>query len=235
MGGGDAGPLLARGWDTGRGGRAAGSSERGEDAALGLAGVGSLSLWCISLFIIPLPPFFPPSPPLLSYAVGEARQPGLALPSRPPSIRPPSLHIPPFSLKTWAPGCSPLRWQHLCRPAAALYPFPHPRHHRPEPPAVPADRLCLPRWGYLDAAAGCAARPAAALAGTLQPLPAGEQLIVNFKLFLPVLPRLARGVGGCVCSSSRMRFHLQWEGDAAALGGYGGAGGVCRFGGTNCM
>lgn len=102
----------------------------GEDAALGLAGVGSLSLW---LFIIPPLLFFSFSPPpfpafLLRSGRSQAAGAGSA---QPPSILPPSLSpIPPFSLKTWAPGCSPLRWQHPCLREEAPYPPLNPLHHR---------------------------------------------------------------------------------------------------------
>lgn len=79
---------------------------------MSLAGAGSPSLCRVWLFIIP-PSLFSSFPlPLFSYAAGAARQPGSA---QPPSVLPPSLSlIPPFSLKTWAPGCSPLRWQQPC-------------------------------------------------------------------------------------------------------------------------
>lgn len=104
-----------------------------------LAGVGSPSLLRLWLFIIPPLPF-PPSPSRFSLTQWE--QPGsLALPSRPPSSLPPSLSlIPPFSLKTWAPGCSPLRWQHPCLPEQ---PFPLLLQPSPSLSRVPARRCWM--------------------------------------------------------------------------------------------
>lgn len=191
MGGGDAGPLLllARGWDTG-GPRAAQSG--GRTLLLGSQVGARFPFGAFRYLLSPSLLFssFPTAPPAFVLRSGrsQAAEAGSAQPS---SVLPPSLSPhPSLFLKNVGSGVQPPALA-ASLPARSS-PFPP---HRSEPPAVPADRLCLPRWGYLDAAAGCAARPGAALAGTLQPLPAGERLIVNFKLFLPVLPRLARGGG----------------------------------------
>lgn len=186
----------------------------GEDAALGLAGVGSLSLW---LFIIPPLLFFSFSPPpfpafLLRSGRSQAAGAGSA---QPPSILPPSLSpIPPFSLKTWAPGCSPLRWQHPCLREEAPYPPLNPLHHRlplkrslqpcPQPfffwyPPHPS-----PAWGYLDAAGGSTA----SLVGeTHTQVRSQLGFIFNFGLFFYLFTRAGAGEGRLYPSPSGM---LRW-------------------------
>lgn len=128
---------------------------------MSLAGVGSPSLCRVWLFIIP-PSLFSSFPlPLFSYAAGAARQPGSA---QPPSVLPPSLSlIPPFSLKTWAPGCSPLRWQQPCLESS---PVPSSTCGAAGSVRLSVCPSPIPRPGVLDAAAGGGVSSGAALEGT---------------------------------------------------------------------
>lgn len=158
-------PSPRRGWDEEA---TAAPPGRGEGAArvsqvwarLPFAAFGYLSF----------PPLFSSFPlPLFSYAVGAARQPGSA---QPPSVLPPSLSlIPPFSLKTWAPGCSPLRWQRPCPREQPLLLL-HLRIPRLCPVSAPS-----PGPGVLDVAPGSGVWSGAALEGTCRRYGAGWGLL----------------------------------------------------------
>lgn len=147
---------------------------------------------------LPPPPFFSFPLPLFSYAVGAARQPGSA---QPPSVLPSLSLIPPFSLKTWAPGCSPLRWQHPSPARAAL---------SPPPPAEP--RLCavsppIPRPGGAGCGRGERSLLRSCARGDLPQVSSRRGFIANFGLsllFYRDTERRGRAVlSGCAGGSGR--------------------------------